>query len=123
MTKERPDPRELLPVKPIVFHIILLLMDGERHGWSIAKELEKRMGDGKKLLPGNLYRTLRTMLSQSIIEESDRRPDPEIDDERRRYYRLTEFGAEVGRVEARRLEHLVGAARSKNLLSAQGTRS
>ncbi len=122
MTKDKPDPRAQLPVKPIVFHIILLLMDGERHGWSIAKELETRMGDGKKLLPGNLYRTLRTMLSRGLIEESDRRPDPEIDDERRRYYRLTEFGAEVGRAEARRLEHLVGAARSKKLLSAQETR-
>jgi DNA-binding PadR family transcriptional regulator len=122
LTKERRDPRELLPVKPIVFQIILLLVDGERHGWNIAKELDKRM-DGKKILPGNLYRTLRTMLSQRLIEESDRRPDPEIDDERRRYYRLTEFGAEVGRLEARRLEHLVGAARSKRLLSAQGTRS
>ena len=121
--KGRPDPRELLPLKPIVFHVILLLMDSERHGWSISKELEKRMGDGKKLLPGNLYRTLRTMLSRGLIEESDRRPDPESDDERRRYYRLTEFGADVGRVEARRLEHLVGAARSKKLLSAQGTRS
>lgn len=123
MAKERPDPRELLPVKPIVFQIILLLVDGERHGWNIAKELEERMDSGKKLLPGNLYRTLRTMLSQRLIEESDRRPDPEIDDERRRYYRLTKFGAEVGRLEARRLEHLVGAARSKKLLSAHQTRS
>lgn len=123
MTKDRHDPRELLPIKPIVFQIILLLVDGERHGWSIAKELEKRLDDGKKTLPGNLYRTLRTMLMQHLIEESDRRPDPELDDERRRYYRLTEFGVEVGRLEARRLEHLVGAARSKRLLSAQGTRS
>ena len=72
MTKEKPDPRELLPVKPIVFHIILLLMDGERHGWSIAKELETRMGDGKKLLPGQSL----SHTSNYAVSRIDRRVRP-----------------------------------------------
>jgi DNA-binding PadR family transcriptional regulator len=114
---------KLLPLKPMVFQIILILSDAERHGWSIVKELEKRLDGQTKILPGNLYRTLRTMLSEGLIEESDERPDPEIDDERRRYFRLSDFGAEVGRAEARRLEGLVQLARSKKLLSSAGTRS
>jgi DNA-binding PadR family transcriptional regulator len=85
------DPKELLPLKPVVFQIMLILTQGEHHGWSIVKELERRANDGKKILPGNLYRTLRTMLSLDLIEESATRPDPELDDERRRYFRLTAF--------------------------------
>ena len=89
--------QKLLPLKPVVFQIILILSDGERHGWSIVKELEQRLEGPKKILTGNLYRTLRTMSSQGLLEESGERPDPKIDDERRRYFRLTNVGVEVGR--------------------------
>jgi len=111
------DPGDLLPIKPVVFQIMLALTRGERHGWSIVKELERNTTSRKKILPGNLYRTLRTMLSQGLIEESARRPDPDLDDERRRYFRLTEFGAAVARAEAARLEEMVIAARSADLVS------
>jgi DNA-binding PadR family transcriptional regulator len=113
------DPKELIPLKPVVFQIMLILTLGEHHGWSIVRELERRLDNGKKILPGNLYRTLRTMLGQNLIEESLVRPDPELDDERRRYFRLTEFGALVARAEANRMEEMVIAARSTDLLSTQ----
>lgn len=115
-------PKDLLPLKPVVFQIMLILAQGEHHGWSIVKELERRANDGKRILPGNLYRTLRTMLGDQLIEESAVRPDPEMDDERRRYFRLTEFGAEVARAEADRLEEILTAARSTDLLSAPSGR-
>jgi DNA-binding PadR family transcriptional regulator len=121
-TSENPKPEELLPLKPIVFQIMLSLTRGERHGWSIVKELEKHVSGHKRILPGNLYRTLKTMLAQGLIEESDVRPDPPADDERRRYFRLTKFGAEVARAEADRLEEMVIAARSTDILSAPGSR-
>jgi DNA-binding PadR family transcriptional regulator len=107
------------PLKPIVFHILLVLMDGERHGWTIVREIEKRMG-GQKVLPANLYRTLRTMLRDDLIEESDRRPDQALDDERRRYFRITPAGLRTARLEAERLDALVAEARSRRLLSPQG---
>jgi DNA-binding PadR family transcriptional regulator len=117
-----PEVSELLPLKPVVFQILLALTQGERHGWSIVKELDKGMAGGKKILPGNLYRTLKTMLAQGLIEQSEARPDPELDDERRRYFRLSEFGAEVARAEADRMEQMVIAARSADLLSAPSQR-
>lgn len=109
--------RDFLPLKPTVFHVLLVLDRGERHGYSIVKEIESRTGTALHVLPGNLYRTLRTMLSDGLIEESDRRPDPQMDDERRRYFRITPLGSAVAREEARRLERLVAVARSQDLLT------
>ena len=77
------------PLKPILFDILVILAQGDRHGWSIVKELESGSGGWKKVLPGNLYRTLRNMIVMGLIEESDTRPDPDEDDERRRYFRIT----------------------------------
>lgn len=111
---------ELLPLKPTVFQILLILLDGERHGWSIVRELEARLEDGKRILPGNLYRTLKGMVADGLIGESEERPDPELDDERRRYFRVTDFGADVARAEADRLEGLVALARSKSRLYPAG---
>ena len=105
------------PLKPLVFHILLVLMEGERHGYGIVKEVEQRTGDQFKIEPGNLYRTIRTMLGQGLIEDSDARPDADLDDQRRRYFRVTNPGREAAKSEAARLDTLVTLARSQDLLA------
>ncbi len=112
----RPDLRTMLPLKSPMFHVLLVLAGGERHGYSIVKEIERRTAEELQVQPGNLYRTLRTMSARGLIEESDQRPDPEMDDERRRYFRITLFGAAVAKAEAGRLEKLVATARAHDLL-------
>src|SRR5919112_1395517 len=111
------EPEEFLPLTPSVFHILLALADGERHGYGIIKEVEARTEGGVRLGPGTLYGSIKRMLEEGLIEESDERPDSELDDERRRYYRLTGFGRRVASAEAERLNGLVEAARAKRLLS------
>lgn len=109
------DPETLLPLTPAVFQIMLSLADGERHGYSILREVE-RSTDGKvKLGPTTLYRSIRQMLAAGLIEEAEERPDPALDDERRRYYRLTTFGRQVALAEMRRLEWLVSMARATSI--------
>ena len=105
------------PLKPVVFQILLVLMDGERHGYGIVKDVESRSHGAIRVEPANLYRTLRTLLAKGFIEESEERPDPELDDERRRYFRITSDGVRAARAEADRLEQLVNAARSHDLLT------
>jgi DNA-binding PadR family transcriptional regulator len=111
------DPEELLPLSPAVFHVLLALADAERHGYGIIKEVEARTEGRVRLGPGTLYGSIKRMLEEGLIEESDERPDSELDDERRRYYRLTVFGRRVASAEAERLEGLVASARDKRLLS------
>lgn len=101
---------KLLPLHPEAFRILLVLRAGERHGYALVKELERDPGRPGRVMPANLYRRIRTLLDQGLIEESDHRPDPELDDERRRYFRVTELGEEVARAEARRLEALLASA-------------
>jgi DNA-binding PadR family transcriptional regulator len=108
-----------LPVKPLVFQILLALADGERHGWSLVRDVQQRGGFGR-IMPGNFYRTLRGMLAAGLIEDSPDRPKAAEDDERRRYFRLTPLGGEVAMAEAQRLEAAVVEARSKRLLARQG---
>jgi DNA-binding PadR family transcriptional regulator len=109
----------MLPLTPAVFHILLALADGEKHGYAIMQEVET-LTDGKiRLGPGTLYGSIKRLLAGGMIEESDERPDPELDDERRRYYRLTDFGQRVVTAEAERLLHLVRQAKLKRLLGAQ----
>ena len=110
------DPDELLPLKSVVFHVLLSLVDGERHGYGIVQDIAQRTSAHLQMEPGNLYRTLRFMLDEGLIEESDRRPAPDADDERRRYYRVTRFGRRVASAEAARLAELVADARARNLL-------
>lgn len=111
------DPEELLPLTPSVFHILLALADAERHGYGIIKEVEARTDGRVRLGPGTLYGSIKRMLDEGLIEESDERPDPALDDERRRYYRLTDFGRGVAAAEAGRLARLVAVARAKHLLT------
>ena len=109
--------REKLPLLPAVFHIMLALADGERHGYGIKREVEFRTLGIINLGPGTLYGTLRRMLTEGLIEECGEHLDAE-GDVRRRYYRLTEFGRQLAAAEAERLESLVALARAKDLLGS-----
>jgi DNA-binding PadR family transcriptional regulator len=109
-------PENMLPLTPAVLHILLALADGEKHGYGIMQEVT-RLTDGEiKMGPGTLYGSIKRMLEAGLIEESDERPDPELDDERRRYYRITAFGEKVARAEARRLAVLLNVAQAKRLM-------
>ena len=110
------DPESWLPLTPAVFQILLALADGERHGYGIMLEITARTDGKVHLGPGTLYGSIKRLLAAGLIAESGTRPDPALDDERRRYYRLTEFGQQVASAEAQRLAQLVGMARAKDLL-------
>jgi DNA-binding PadR family transcriptional regulator len=113
MQRSTKDIEPLLPLSPAMFHILLALADREQHGYGIMQEVEGQ--GGMRLGPGTLYGSIKRMLAGGLIEESDERPDPEMDDERRRYYRLTDFGQRVVSAEVDRLAKLVRIARSKSL--------
>ena len=114
MTKAtRINPDDLIPLAPVVFHILLSLAEGERHGYALKREIAHRT-DGKiRVGPGVLYGSITKMLAQGLIEESDDRPDPHLDDERRRYYRVTPFGRKVAEAEMVRMRELVDLAAAK----------
>jgi DNA-binding PadR family transcriptional regulator len=116
---DKRDPEELLPLTPAVFHILLALADGDKHGYAIMQEVEALTGGTIRLGPGTLYGSIKRLLAGGLIEESNERPDPELDDERRRYYRLTDFGRRVVTAEAERLLQLVRQAKLKKLLGAR----
>jgi len=101
---------------PAAFHIMLVLADEENHGYAIMREIAEHTAGKMRLGPGSLYGTIKRMLADGWVEESDERPDPQLDDERRRYYRLTGVGMKLVRAEAERLEQLVNVARGKKLL-------
>jgi DNA-binding PadR family transcriptional regulator len=113
---EKASGRELLPLTPPVFHILMALADEERHGYGIMQDVERQTAGALKLGPGTLYGCLKRMLAAGLVEETDERPDPALDDERRRYYRMTTLGERVARAEAQRLANAVVAARGKRLL-------
>lgn len=115
MSQDQP-PEALLPLTPAVFHILLALSTGERHGYGIMQEIAATTGNQMRIGPGTLYRSIKQLLSAGMITETDERPDPEMDDERRRYYRLTEHGRKVAQAEAMRLARLVRAAEARRLL-------
>jgi DNA-binding PadR family transcriptional regulator len=111
------DPQSLLPLTPPVFHILLALADEERHGYGIMQDVAWQTNNSLQLGPGTLYGCLKRMLAAGLVEESDERPDPSMDDERRRYYRMTPLGRRVVRAEAERLAGAVTAARARRLLA------
>jgi DNA-binding PadR family transcriptional regulator len=115
MTRRRV-PDELLPLTPPMFEVLIALADGEKHGYAILKEVARRSDGRISLSPGTLYAIVRRFVSDGVIAESDERPDPALDDERRRYYRLTDFGRDVAVAEARRMETALGMARAKSLI-------
>jgi len=109
-------PESHLPLAPATFQILLALADGERHGYAIMKEVTSRTKGAVRVGPGTLYGALKRLLEGGLVEEGSERTDPELGDDRRRYYRLTKFGLRVARLEARRLDAMVRAARQKKLI-------
>ncbi len=108
-------PDELLPLTPAVFHILLALADEERHGYAIMQDVAATTRGQIRMGPGTLYGSIKRMIESHLIEESDERPDPSLDDERRRYYRLTAFGARVAAAETDRLSSLLRIAKQRGL--------
>ena len=112
MGVDRSDVDALLPLPLATFHILLALAEDDRHGYAIIQDVAARTAGELKLSAGTLYRSIQRMLEDGLIVEVRERPAPELDDERRRYYRITPFGAAVARAEAGRLTELVKLARS-----------
>jgi DNA-binding PadR family transcriptional regulator len=102
---------------PAVFHILMALADEDRHGYAIIQEVRTRTDGEVRLSPGTLYRSIQRMLDDDLIEEVHERPAPELDDERRRYYRITKHGRTVAREEANRLADLVRLARASGFVT------
>lgn len=111
------DSSGVLPLTEPAFEVLLALAEGDRHGYAIMQAVSGRTGGRVRLHPGTLYRVLSRMLSQAWIEELDERPDPAVDDERRRYYRITDLGRGVAGAEAQRLASQVAAARHRRLVT------
>ena len=116
MAKQQLDPEKLLPLTPTVFHILLALSDGDLHGYGIMQEVAEHTAGQIRLGPGTLYGAIKRLLSNRLIVETDERPDPELDDERRRYYRLTDIGQQVLKEEVQRISKMVSIAQRKRLL-------
>lgn len=113
------DPASLLPLPPATFHILMAVSSEDRHGYAIIQDVAARTGGELKLSAGTLYRSIQRMLEQGLIVETRERPQPDLDDERRRYYRITAFGREVARAEARRLMQLVKLARESGFAAGR----
>lgn len=121
MRNERAEPEKLLPLRPSVFHILLALSDGDLHGYGIMQEVADHTAGQIKLGPGTLYGAIKRLLADHLIVEVDERPDPELDDERRRYYRLTDFGQKVLKAEVQRISNMVSVAQRKRLIAKPRT--
>jgi DNA-binding PadR family transcriptional regulator len=111
------NPTNFLPLKPAAFHILLSLADSSRHGYGIMLEVQERTKGSVKLGPGTLYSAIKRLLADELIAEEAEKLDSTLDDERRRYYSLTELGRRVITLDAERLAHLVEMAQEKQLLN------
>jgi DNA-binding PadR family transcriptional regulator len=110
------DPEDLLPLTPAEFEVLIALADGNKHGYAILKEVARRSGGEVRLGVATLYALLRRLVSEGLLAESAERPSAALDDERRRYFHVTEFGRRVAMAEARRMEKALAMARAKNLI-------
>ena len=108
-----------LPLTSAAFHVLLALADGEKHGYVISKEIARRTNDEVRLSAGTLYGVIKRLLDDNLIGESADRPDFSLDDQRRRYYRLTKLGKDVAEAEAERMERVLAMARAKHVLGPQ----
>ena len=118
MQSRRPDNQAALshlPLTPAILYILLAVADEERHGYGIMQEVARLTEGAVQMGPGTLYGTIKRMVAAGLLEEADERPDPAIDDERRRYYRATRLGLRVLKAEVSRLRTLVSAARAKKV--------
>ncbi len=113
------DPEALLPLNPRDYLILFSLVTGERHGYGIVKEVERDSGGKVQLDPANLYRSVKRLIRDGLVVEADRRPAAEIDNERRRYYAITDFGHRVVTLEAARLAELTDAARARTRFAGE----
>ena len=115
--RAKPEPAvgDFLPLSPAIHHILLALADQERHGYGIMLEVGRLTSGATKMGPGTLYGTLKRLLAAGLVDETGQRPDPELDDERRRYYRITRLGARVLQAETSRVSVLLYAARAKKV--------
>ncbi len=120
MPLRKRSPEDLLPLTPAMLHVLLALAEGEKHGYAILKEVSRRTNGEVSLGAGTLYALVKRLLADGLIVETDDRPDPSLDDERRRYYRLTPFGRDVAVAEVRRLQTIVAHARTLRLVPAGG---
>jgi DNA-binding PadR family transcriptional regulator len=109
------DVDSFLPLPASAMHIIVAVAGGEKHGYAIMRDVEELSGGAVKMGPGTLYGSIKRMIDQGLLVEVAERPDPDLDDERRRYYRLTELGHRVGAAEQQRLGRLLSAAQFRNL--------
>lgn len=113
MTRSRFDADSYLPLTPAMFQVLVALADGDKHGYAVIKEVRRRTNEKVQLGAGTLYAIVKRLLEGGLILECDERPDPALDDERRRYYRLTPDGRAVAQAEARRLEEVLDQAKAK----------
>lgn len=113
-------PEDHLPLTPATFNVLLALAGGEHHGYAIMREISARTEGSMRLGPTTLYRTIKQMVERGWIEETEQRPDPELDDQRRRYYRLTSIGRAVATAEVERMHGLVNTARAAGLVQVYG---
>ena len=109
------DPHTLLPLKPVDLLLLLALVEGEQHGYALARDVTERTDGVVQLEPGNLYRVIRRLADDGLVVASQRRPVAELDDERRRYYRITPLGAQVAALEVQRLRALVSSRAARAL--------
>ena len=107
------DPTSYLPLTPAMFQVLVALADGEKHGYAVIKDVARRTDGKVRLRAGTLYTVIRRFVDDGLIQESAERPDPALDDERRRYYRLTDRGRAVAVAEARRMADTLAQARAK----------
>src|SRR5262245_51556299 len=114
MAADAQHPAEASPLTPTMFHILLALADGEKHGYGILKAVEQDTGGQISLLTGTLYRAIKRLMEMGLLAESDERPDPELDDERRRYYRITAPGQKALSAEAERMARALAILQSKH---------
>ncbi len=108
-----------LPLTPAVFHVLLSLAGGEKHGYVISKEIARRTNNEVRLSAGTLYGIIKRLLEDGFIEESEDRPDFSLDDQRRRYYRLTKLGCALAGAEAERMERVIAMARATRVLGPE----
>jgi DNA-binding PadR family transcriptional regulator len=101
------DTQEFLPLPSSSFHVLLVLAQGEKHGYAIMQEVERISEGAVRMGPGTLYGTIKRLLEGGLVEETNERPDPVLDDERRRYYRITGVGERVVAAEVRRLSTMI----------------
>ena len=120
MTANTITPEKFLPLTPAMFNILLALADGEKHGYAIMLEVEENTQGTVKMGPGTLYGSIKRMLASGLIEESDERPDPTMDDERRRYYRLSGLGRQTLHLEVQLLERQLNVVRLKQIPDGTG---